>query len=299
MNQETDYWGRTKSGLFVPASYAPVKQLKAFEFFAGGGGLSCGLKQAGMHVVGASELDFAAAQTYLVNLGRYPMELHFDTPERGEDFNEYLEKQIRAIVKKRGVAPVAGEFESRMILSEDAFALPGSGWIANHPGTNGCEHFWIADIRNLTGREILRALAMERGELDLVAGGPPCQGFSRINTKRDETDPRNILVFEYARLICELNPKTMMLENVPDFATFNLPNGLNILTCFCQILADGEYAPFESLMKSLRGRKGAKAVMRQEKKEKVKKPPPPKAKAKIEGKKKTATGASPSQPALF
>lgn len=51
-------------------------------------------------------------------------------------------------------------------------------------------------------------------ELDLVAGGPPCQGFSvqRIGSDFDE---RNQLIHEFARVVCELRPKTFLMENVP------------------------------------------------------------------------------------
>ncbi|MGY6529759.1 MAG: DNA cytosine methyltransferase [Cyanobacterium sp.] len=51
-------------------------------------------------------------------------------------------------------------------------------------------------------------------ELDLVAGGPPCQGFSMMG-KRELDDPRNSLVFEYVRVIKDLRPKYFIFENVP------------------------------------------------------------------------------------
>ncbi len=77
------------------------------------------------------------------------------------------------------------------------------------------------DIRKLTGRTILDDLEIKRGQLDLLAGCPPCQGFSRMRTlNRGEAadDPRNDLVQEYARLVRELLPRALMLENVPGLA---------------------------------------------------------------------------------
>lgn len=56
------------------------------------------------------------------------------------------------------------------------------------------------------------------GEIDLIAGGPPCQGFSHIG-KRQLDDPRNSLVFEYLRIIRELKPKYFIFENVPGIAS--------------------------------------------------------------------------------
>jgi DNA (cytosine-5)-methyltransferase 1 len=55
------------------------------------------------------------------------------------------------------------------------------------------------------------------GRIDLVAGGPPCQGFSLIG-KRLLDDPRNQLVFHFFRLIIELRPRYFVMENVPGMA---------------------------------------------------------------------------------
>lgn len=55
------------------------------------------------------------------------------------------------------------------------------------------------------------------GQLDLIAGGPPCQGFSSIG-KRLIDDSRNKLVFHFLRLIEELRPRYFVMENVPGMA---------------------------------------------------------------------------------
>lgn len=82
-------------------------------------------------------------------------------------------------------------------------------------GTTMCR-----DISTVAGSEILDALSKNgySTEVDLVAGGPPCQGFSHMG-KRQLDDPRNSLVFEYVRLISELKPKYFLFENVPGIAT--------------------------------------------------------------------------------
>ena len=262
---KTNHWGRTSSGLIIPEEYLPKKQPKAFDFFAGCGGFSCGIIAAGFHVVGACEIDKHAAHTYMVNLGSYPMKIHFDTPEREAEFEKYLSKAVERVVKKRGFIATSNNAG----YEPDTFSLAGSGWIKGQPNAKGCEHFWIADIRNLTGKQILDALEMEVGELDLIVGGPPCQGFSKAG-KRDESDPRNYLIFEYARMIVEMQPKTFVMEEVPEVTDMVTAEGIPILEQFMRIIADGDYAPFESLAKSLLGRKGAKAVLRREKKQKVK-----------------------------
>jgi DNA (cytosine-5)-methyltransferase 1 len=53
------------------------------------------------------------------------------------------------------------------------------------------------------------------GQVDLVFGGPPCQGFSQIGP-RDLKDPRNLLYLEFARVLKTLKPKIFVMENVPN-----------------------------------------------------------------------------------
>jgi DNA (cytosine-5)-methyltransferase 1 len=83
------------------------------------------------------------------------------------------------------------------------------------------EAVWECDIRELTGTRILEDLGLARGELDLLAGCPPCQGFSSMTTlngKRRVVDDRNQLIEEFARLVDELRPKAVLMENVPGLA---------------------------------------------------------------------------------
>ena len=83
--------------------------------------------------------------------------------------------------------------------------------------------FQRADIRNLTGAEIqkrISELEIFKGkdipDIDLMIGGPSCQGFSRAG-RRDKSDPRNMLFGEYVRVINEIRPKYIVLENVEGF----------------------------------------------------------------------------------
>ena len=79
------------------------------------------------------------------------------------------------------------------------------------------------DIRELSGNEIkehIASLEIFKGqavpEIDLMIGGPSCQGFSRAG-RRDSSDPRNMLFGEYIRVISEINPKYIVFENVEGF----------------------------------------------------------------------------------
>jgi DNA (cytosine-5)-methyltransferase 1 len=84
---------------------------------------------------------------------------------------------------------------------------------------------------------------MKRGELNCVMGGPPCQGYSRAGEQNPD-DPRNTLIFEYARMIVELNPRTFVMEEVPDIVNFRTPRGTFVLEEFGMILDEGGYMEF-------------------------------------------------------
>jgi len=76
------------------------------------------------------------------------------------------------------------------------------------------------DIRSVTGDGILKRVGIEPGDLDLVIGGPPCQGFSTVNAKRSLDDPRSKLMHEFVRLVGEMMPRTFVFENVPGILDF-------------------------------------------------------------------------------
>ena len=75
------------------------------------------------------------------------------------------------------------------------------------------------DITKVSTSQILKAAKLRVGEVSLLEGGFPCQGFSTASTKRDKNnykkDKRNFLYLECVRVIREALPKTFFLENVP------------------------------------------------------------------------------------
>lgn len=79
---------------------------------------------------------------------------------------------------------------------------------------------WEEDITKISAAEVMRRLKIRRGQLDLLAGCPPCQGFSTMTTLngRIGQDKQNDLVFEFLRFVRAMRPKAVMLENVPKLA---------------------------------------------------------------------------------
>lgn len=127
-------------------------KLTCLDLFAGAGGLSEGLEEAGFHSLFASEIVDRYAETY-----------------------------------KR-----------------------------NHPSAEVC----VDDIRAVDPASVRKSLELSVGELDLLAGGPPCQGFSINAPVRSDEDPRNHLFREYLRFVDEFKPRAVLIENVPGLVSF-------------------------------------------------------------------------------
>lgn len=77
------------------------------------------------------------------------------------------------------------------------------------------------DLRLLGGQQILDHYNLKKGDIDLVVGCPPCQGFSslRRTSYSDETDPRKNLVTVFLKRIREIQPRAVIFENVSGIAT--------------------------------------------------------------------------------
>ncbi len=113
------------------------------------------------------------------------------------------------------------------------------------------ENTWFerSDIRNLTGTFIWKKINSLRcfndgvhkspQSIDLIIGGPSCQGFSRAG-RRDINDPRNILFGEYVRVINEVRPKYIVLENVEGFMDMQFMGYVGITG---QAYPDGSVTP--------------------------------------------------------
>ncbi len=80
----------------------------------------------------------------------------------------------------------------------------------------GCDNFYIGDINDLV--ENLKSGEKSFTNIDLVSGGPPCQGFSMANRQRIIDDPRNGLYKSYLQFLSIVKPKFFLMENVKGMA---------------------------------------------------------------------------------
>src|SRR5271165_1924542 len=94
----------------------------------------------------------------------------------------------------------------------------------NHPGTK----FFVESIENLTAPVVFKQTGLRKMDLDVLIGGPPCQGFSINAPKRSLEDARNRLFHHYGRLVLEgLRPKVIVMENVPGMLSLNSGRFIN------------------------------------------------------------------------
>jgi DNA (cytosine-5)-methyltransferase 1 len=88
----------------------------------------------------------------------------------------------------------------------------------NHAGTK----FFRESIEDLKAASVFRATGLHKKDIDILIGGPPCQGFSINAPKRSLQDDRNHLFREYGRLVLEgLRPKVIVMENVPGMVSLD------------------------------------------------------------------------------
>lgn len=81
----------------------------------------------------------------------------------------------------------------------------------------------LGDVRDLTGAEIERRAG---GAIDCVIGGPPCQSFSIAGKRLGEADGRGLLVWQFARIVAELEPTVFVMENVSNLKNYGILNKL-------------------------------------------------------------------------
>ncbi|XZO02492.1 MAG: DNA cytosine methyltransferase [Microcoleus sp.] len=100
----------------------------------------------------------------------------------------------------------------RPVASVEINAIASATHTRNFPD---CHHL-CEDINNLNPQKLLAEIGSP--QVHVVVGGPPCQGFS-VAGKRDPNDPRNRLFREFVRVVSEIRPWYVVMENVPGILT--------------------------------------------------------------------------------
>jgi DNA (cytosine-5)-methyltransferase 1 len=183
--------------LFRMSSQKTRQKPTCVSLFAGAGGLDLGLEQAGFESVFVNELEETFHRTLLVNkaLGSYSK----------NDAMQFLEKELNLRCWKNLSQVEIKELKAR-VLSSDREPYLSNAYL--HQG----------DVRNLKGSFILERTGLKIGELDLLAGGPPCQPFSRAGKRETVGIADGRLFLEMTRLTKELKPRFVMFENVKGLA---------------------------------------------------------------------------------
>lgn len=97
------------------------------------------------------------------------------------------------------------------IFANEIEPVCANTYTKNHPDVD----LITDDIRAICNINLRNRLGIGPGELDLLAGGPPCQGFSINAPIRSLNDARNHLFKDFLRVAEVLEPKAILIENVP------------------------------------------------------------------------------------
>ena len=121
-------------------------------------------------------------------------------------------------------AEVAG-FTTKLCIDNDeascdTLMLNRNRMVSRGTRVLGQANIRCVDIGDLKKAEEILALAnLNKGEVDLIYGGPPCQAFSVFGRRKGMEDPRGPLLLEYVRVVRDLQPRVFVLENVPGLGT--------------------------------------------------------------------------------
>ncbi|WP_283750941.1 DNA cytosine methyltransferase [Bacillus cereus] len=124
-----------------------------------------------------------------------------------------MKKKYNVIDLFSGCGGFSSGFERagyHILLGVDIWSDALKTFQANHKEATILE----ADLSQLITEQLLKKINLPKEEIDVIIGGPPCQGFS-LSGFRDEQDPRNQLYKAFVRTVKDIQPKIFVMENVP------------------------------------------------------------------------------------
>ena len=146
------------------------------------------------------------------------MEIFDTTQTIGVDFSRFAKKAFTNIELFAGCGGLAlgleqAGFETLLLNDFDTYACKTLK--RNRPDWNVvCD-----DIASLSSKDLLKETGLQRGELDLLSGGYPCQSFSYAGKQLGINDTRGTMFFHYAKILEQFYPKMFLAENVKGLTT--------------------------------------------------------------------------------
>ena len=172
--------------------------LNYIDLFSGAGGMSVGIKSAGGELLFSNEIDNSAVNTQKTNLVNL-----------GDDPNKVIECSIEELHQKIIGGEIKFEFQGEIVNSNKVYEK----LYENKSYLDDSTVKYVSSIKNV----------------DLIIGGPPCQGFSaagrgkKSNIEKNYVDfiddPRNQLFKYFLEFVDYYNPKAVIIENVKGLST--------------------------------------------------------------------------------
>lgn len=194
---------------------------KLISLFTGAGGLDIGLEQAGFQTVCANEIEPYACST--LKLNKVLCSLN-DT-----EFHKWFDEQLEQRCYKQLPGIEADKLKNRVQQAVGAYKYLGHANILER------------DIRTVKSDELLSICGLKTGELDLVAGGPPCQPFSRAGKRENVDCDTGKLFKEFVRIVNDIKPRWFLFENVKGLVITKADVALIV----CDNCKTESVAPFE------------------------------------------------------
>lgn len=205
------------------------KRASLVSLFAGAGGLDLGLEQAGFDTLAVSELEFHACETLRQNQNLSQLSL--------SDFDQWFENQM----KQRCYSKISKK--EYQILRDRIAPIPGIRAMLSNA------KIFEGDIRSVSSLDLMAAAEVSRGELTLVAGGPPCQPFSRAGKRATVEAEDGRLFMEFVRVVNDMQPRWFLFENVKGLAQ----SRTLVPYCVCRQCSSQNLIPFVERTKALAG----------------------------------------------
>ncbi|MEI6608071.1 MAG: DNA cytosine methyltransferase [Verrucomicrobiota bacterium] len=179
------------------------KQHSLISLFTGAGGLDLGLEQAGFETLVANEIGAHACETLRQNQILSRLSPH--------EFNAWFSEQMGQRCYMGTPDAIATDLRSRLQSDLTKRVYLQKAKIVER------------DVRELSSSEVLDLAGVKKGEIDLIAGGPPCQPFSRAGKRESVNTNTGRLFKDFVRLVDEVRPRWFLFENVKGLTLTKAP----------------------------------------------------------------------------